>query len=335
MKRMWSGRLRPAVSKGLSLTRGLNAVTAAGAPVSPVFAGVADQVMSTVPMVVARDAVHAAIVAIVANEAKALADGESETPKDSVIEARMRHRAREQFVRGGEVAARQWGGELALVIGEVLRAVIALKQPGHTIAVEIPLIAQVRDAALVIDGIVSRVLGWSSEDGRFRPGGLVARRVKFNLLNASNMTEEDARKRPQKLVWPKSAKGSAIEVVERYLDGTPFAALLLSGVPWGIGERELCESVHIMARTGHGKSQLLQYMIGQLLSQPDPPALIVIDSQGEMLQRIGRLRVFAPGGILADRLVWVDPREMERPVAVNPFAKNRERTSVYSGAMRE
>lgn len=62
----------------------------------------------------------------------------------------------------------------------------------------------------------------------------------------------------------------------------------------------------IVARTGHGKTQLLQTLIVEHLKEPDPPAIIVIDSQGQMLQKLERLACFTT--TLKDRLVVVDPQ---------------------------
>ena len=90
-----------------------------------------------------------------------------------------------------------------------------------------------------------------------------------------------------------------------------------------------------MARIGHGKTQAIEWIVSQLLKRPDPPSIIMVDSQGEMLHRIARLKVFAPGGRLEKRLVLIDPREIEKPVALNPFALRQDRLKNYSPAMVE
>ncbi len=58
-----------------------------------------------------------------------------------------------------------------------------------------------------------------------------------------------------------------------------------------------------------------------MLKMFENPGLIIIDSQGEMLDRISRLAVFAPGGSLDGKLVYIDPRT--NSASLNPFALRR------------
>src|SRR5437016_5989360 len=74
----------------------------------------------------------------------------------------------------------------------------------------------------------------------------------------------------------------------------------------------------IFAPSGHGKSQFLQLLFMVLLDD-DPPAMSIIDSQGDMLKKMEWLECFNPDdGISRDRLVIIDPEDA-RPPALNLF----------------
>ena len=47
--------------------------------------------------------------------------------------------------------------------------------------------------------------------------------------------------------------------------------------------------------------------------------MIIIDSQGEMLRSIERLKLFAADQRLADRIVIIDPEDVDHPPALNMF----------------
>src|ERR1019366_10333911 len=101
-------------------------------------------------------------------------------------------------------------------------------------------------------------------------------------------------------------------------------------LPFAIPEAARFEHTHIVAGSGHGKTQTLQHLILSDLATPDPPAMVIIDSQGDMIGKISRLTLF--DGALADRLVIIDPRDIEHPPALNMFDVNLERISRYGAA---
>ena len=93
--------------------------------------------------------------------------------------------------------------------------------------------------------------------------------------------------------------------------------------------------MHVVGGSGHGKTQLLQRLILSDLQREKPPALIIVDSQGEMLRKIQKLDLFAPGGKLADKLVLIDPEDVEHPPALNMFAMPTGRMLRYSQSIKE
>ncbi len=72
------------------------------------------------------------------------------------------------------------------------------------------------------------------------------------------------------------------------------------------------------------------------MQSEDRPALIIIDSQGDLINKISRLALFDPDdGPLAGRLVLISPKDIKHPPAVNIFDVNRERLGSYDEATKE
>ena len=94
------------------------------------------------------------------------------------------------------------------------------------------------------------------------------------------------------------------------------------------------EHTLITGGSGHGKTQLLQQLILDDLPQirAGKRSVIVIDSQGDMLRNILSL---ASVGEMAERVVLIDPNDVEHPPALNLFDFGLNRLSRYSAVERE
>ena len=92
-----------------------------------------------------------------------------------------------------------------------------------------------------------------------------------------------------------------------------------------------------MAGSGHGKTQTLQDLILHDLEAvaAGEASIIVIDSQSDLINNIAGLEMFAPEQPLADRLVLIDPTDLEWPVALNLFDVGLDRLDQYSQLDRE
>ncbi len=162
-----------------------------------------------------------------------------------------------------------------------------------------------------------------------------------NILNASGISLTDtARTREPAIVPPTAQKGkSARELAELYLDGTPFAALLELPIPFKVAEEVRFEHCHVIGGTGHGKTQFLQKMIyaDLIASQYDKRSVVVIDSQGDLIQKLAHLELFSPhvGGGLGERLVLIDPSDIDHPAALNLFDAHLKRVGEYDPVDRE
>jgi hypothetical protein len=138
-----------------------------------------------------------------------------------------------------------------------------------------------------------------------------------------------------KLIMPDKYKGTAREIVGAYLSNTPFESLFYADIPLSFTDEQRFEHAHVVGGTGHGKTQLLQRLIIEDFARKDPPALVVVDSQGEMLQKIQQLAVLAPGKPLSDRLIIIDPEDVDHPPALNMFDFKARRLGAYSQTIKE
>ena len=202
----------------------------------------------------------------------------------------------------------------------------------------VPLHALLRDPARVLDGLLAITL----DEELAAAGHLETLRARLvhNVYRASGIDPERAQESRRQLVWPSQAKDKSSEaLVAGYLAGTPLAACLAAPVPFAIPFAARFEHTHILGGTGHGKTQLLQHLILRDLAalQEGKGSLVVIDSQGDMIRTILQLAELAPGreGGLADRLVLIDPNDIEHPPALNLFDVGLERLDRYAPLERE
>ena len=57
---------------------------------------------------------------------------------------------------------------------------------------------------------------------------------------------------------------------------------------------------------------LLQHLILHDLQSDDPPALVIVDSQTDLINKLSHLALFDPdSGPLADRLLLITPRDIK------------------------
>ena len=171
--------------------------------------------------------------------------------------------------------------------------------------------------------------------------GLLARlsdRLERNLIAASGGNPADPRgfSRAPRLPEQFDAK-SPEQLVTTYLGGTPLLPLFDQTLDFTIPAKARFEHHHIVAGSGHGKTQTLQYLIANDLEAmaDGSRTVIVLDSQGDLIRTIANLEVFAPGEPLHDRVVIIDPSDVEWPVSLNLFDVGMERISGYAPLERE
>jgi hypothetical protein len=169
----------------------------------------------------------------------------------------------------------------------------------------------------------------------------IRERLENNLLLVSGIPREKMHETAtSRLVFPTKNKNMSPEFqVQAYLQGTPFVDFFHSPLPFAIPFPARFEHTHVVGGTGHGKTQLLQFLINHDLvrSMEDCRSVVVIDSQGDLIRTISRLSYFNPAAAasLAARFVLVDPNDVEHPICLNMFDFNRDRLSGYAPVDRE
>lgn len=126
------------------------------------------------------------------------------------------------------------------------------------------------------------------------------------------------------------------ELVVAYLKNTPFYDFLMADVPLKLTHEDRFSHMHVIGGSGAGKTQLLQHLILHDLQSEDPPALVIVDGQTDLIQKISHLALFDPEhGKLRDKLLLITPRDIEYPPALNIFDVNRERLGQYDETTKE
>jgi hypothetical protein len=131
-------------------------------------------------------------------------------------------------------------------------------------------------------------------------------------------------------VFPRDYKGD--DVVGTYLAGTHLKDLFRLRTPFEIPEESRFEHMHIVAGSGHGKTQTLQYFIAKDLEAVarGDKSVVVIDSQGDLINTILKAKVLPP-----EQIVLIDPEDIAFPVSLNLFSVGQDRLQNYGDLERE
>jgi hypothetical protein len=156
-------------------------------------------------------------------------------------------------------------------------------------------------------------------------------RLYFNLCDASGIVPHTEIKKPVKHAADSDLPLDRMN--DQYLSGTPFYELMQTPVPLKFTYADRYNHMHVLGGTGAGKTTLLKNLILHDLRAETPPALVVIDSQGDLIRELSRLRLFA--GPLAERFVLITPKDIEHPPALNIFDVNRARLGNYDQLTKE
>ncbi|WP_299742575.1 DUF87 domain-containing protein [uncultured Tateyamaria sp.] len=131
-------------------------------------------------------------------------------------------------------------------------------------------------------------------------------------------------------IFPADYNGD--DAVETYLKGTLLTELFKLKTPFSIPDELRFEHMHIVAGSGHGKTQTLQYLITEDL--PDvaekKKSVVVIDSQGDLIRTLLSAKHLPP-----EQIVLIDPEDIAFPVCLNLFSVGMERLDGYSPLERE
>jgi hypothetical protein len=191
------------------------------------------------------------------------------------------------------------------------------------------------DAGYAVSSLIDYATKTGEEKNLFKKLG---DQLGNNLLRVSGIdpqrdSPEAAGKR---ILWPADAKDkSAGSLAQVYLTGTPLADLLTLELPFGIPLQSRFSHMHIVGGSGHGKTQTLQALMLPDIQRvaAGKGSLIVIDSQGDMLQNIEQLAILRD---MPERVVIIDPTDdVAHPPALNLFDFGLSRVNQYDALARE
>jgi hypothetical protein len=131
-------------------------------------------------------------------------------------------------------------------------------------------------------------------------------------------------------IFPSDYKGD--DVVDTYLAGTRLKDLFQLRTPFEIPENSRFEHMHIVAGSGHGKTQTLQYFLARDLEDVarGDKSVVVIDSQGDLINTILKAKTLPP-----EQIVLIDPEDIAFPVSLNLFSVGQNRLASYNALERE
>jgi hypothetical protein len=227
--------------------------------------------------------------------------------------------------------------KLVNALGNVLDGIISElpKIPADSEnGLSIPLVFALKNPATLVDLIIGTVC-----DAELVDAGLftsLQQRFYENTCNASGIRLDDERPRKPFITAGESTLPPA-ELVDTYLNGTPFRELLLTPVPFAIPEKSRFEHHWIVAPPGAGKSTALQYFISRDLLRVarGEASIVVMESNRDLIKAIEGLKFFAPGEALDGKLVTIDAEDVEWPIALNLFDVGMSETAAFSPAEQE
>ena len=250
------------------------------------------------------------------------------------VDLRRFLRAQQHFLANDDRISSLLVDALGNVFAGIISALPTIPDEDARAAFKTPLTSLMPDPG----GTIQRVIGTLCQE-ELGDAGLFAalhHQLWQNICTASGVLPDAEIRKP---LTPADECGlPPAEIAKTYLQGTPFLDLFLCPIPFAIPEHARFEHTHIVAGTGHGKTQTLQHLIAHDLARDpaDVPSLVVIDSQGDLLSKLSRLDCFDPKhGALADRLVIIDPTDVEHPPALGLFDLDLARVRGYDARYRE
>lgn len=205
----------------------------------------------------------------------------------------------------------------------VLSVVLELPEIEESTPFTIPLVYALPSPQACVEAMSANIVEYR-ERGLFLS---VTEQLYRNICYASGRDPNDENSR-KPLVFPTKSDLPLDELVHAYLGGTPFHDLFLAPVPLKLSHEERFNHMHVLGGTGAGKTTLIENLILHDLKGDDPPSLVVIDPHGDLIRKLTHCDL----GI--DPII-IDPRDTKFPVALNPFAVNRERLDHYDEATKE
>jgi hypothetical protein len=246
------------------------------------------------------------------------------------VDLRRFLRAQQHFLANDDKVSDLLSTALGNVFGGIVSELTSLPAETTGSAFTVPLVSLLRNPGDVVD----RIIGTICKDELAQAGLFAELQRQFyeNICHASGVLPDKELRKP--LITADESELPPSELIEAYLKGTPFLEFFQTPVPFSLSDETRFEHHWIVAGTGHGKTQALQYMIANDLERvfAGEASVVVIDSQGDLIRNISQLKLFADH---PDKLCVIDPNDIEFPVALNLFDLGVERAKAYSLLERE
>jgi hypothetical protein len=250
------------------------------------------------------------------------------------VDLRRFLRAKQYFLANHERVSELLSSALLNVFWGFISTLPELRETADDAPLTVPLVCMLRDPGDIIERITGTICKEElAQAGLFTT---LQDRLYRNACLASGVSPEEEKPR-KPIVTASESELPPIELVETYLNGTPFVDLFLCPLPFTIPEKARFEHHWIVAPPGAGKSTLLQYLILRDLDlvAADRASIVVMDSNRDLIKAVEGLRVFAPGERLDGKLVTIDAEDIEWPIALNLFDVGIDDTRSFSLADRE
>jgi hypothetical protein len=212
-------------------------------------------------------------------------------------------RAKEHFLANEERVWETLKRSIATVTVGLIKALPPLALDA---ALSVPLFSMMRDARNTVD----KIIGTINTEEHQTLGLFTKLQQTFyeNVCEASGIPPDaDSKKR---LVTADKSDLPPAELVETYLQNTPFFNLFQTPVPFAVPDHIRFSGHWVIAPPGRGKTTLLLSMLMEDFKKD--AAIIIMDSKGDLIAPIRDLKA------LEDRYVIIDP-DPEHPVAINPL----------------
>jgi hypothetical protein len=248
------------------------------------------------------------------------------------VDLRRFLRAKQHFLANQERVSDLWASALCSVFGGIIAELPPISDDENP-TLTVPLLSLLHDPGLIVDKIIGTLCA-----GPLVDAGLFTEfqtRSYENQCRVSKINPYEETRRP--LVYACDCELAPEELLEAYLNGTPFVELFKTPVPFELPQQARFEHHWIIGGTGHGKTNAIGgLLIDDLQRVADGEAsVIVIDSQNSLIPMLARLPFFAEGDLLDGKLVLIDANDVEYPVALNLFDVGLERVGSYSLLDRE
>ncbi len=182
-----------------------------------------------------------------------------------------------------------------------------------------PLYEMVDDFPHILTSIIGTLCAADlQEAGLFKSFGMSVDR---RLCLASGIPWKERLSSKRKVLLPIERPDMPLaQLNSLYTDETLFEGFFALPVPIPIPAEIRFEHTHIVGGTGHGKTQLLQYLIMDDLHRAldSDLSLVVIDPDGTLIKTISQTDYFGEY-LLGNRAIFIDPTDVDHPVGLNLF----------------